>query len=130
MVDPRRGVYELRTIDGDRHPVAATAGWQCGAAIDRALARLMAASKARAGDERLGYKFACINDPLDDVPPMASCAIYADADAEVGFSLVFVPDRALGLRLTGVMMGAERAIPGELRHAFEVQIERADARCP
>ncbi len=130
VVDPRLGVFELRNIDGDRHPVPPTAGWQCGAAIERALARLTAASKARAGDEQLGYKFACINDPLDDAPPMASCAIYADADGAPGFSLVFVPDPALGLRLTGVLMGDERAIPGELRHAFDVQVARADTRCP
>ena len=41
-----------------------------------------------------------------------------------------MPDPALGLRLTGVLMGDERAIPGELRHAFDVQVARADTRCP
>lgn len=130
VVDPRRGVFELRNIDADRRPVAATADWQCGAAIDQALARLSAAAAARPGDEQLGYKFACINDPLDEVPPSAGCAIYSSAEGAVGFSLVFTPDPALGLRLTAIMMGDERSIPGDLQQRFDEQSERPDPHCP
>lgn len=130
VLDPRFGVFELRNIDGERHAVPASAGWRCGVEIDQALARLSAASARHAGDEQRGYQFACINDPLGDATPTASCAIYADAEGAAEFSLVFVPDRSLGLRLTGVLMGDERSLPAELSQRFDVEVARADARCP
>lgn len=130
VLGPRDGVFELRNIDGDRHTVSATSGWRCGAERDRALAQLMTASAPHPGDDRLGYKFGCINDGLDDPRPTASCAIYADAASAPGFSLVFVPAPTLGLRLAGVMMGDEGAIPADLLRDFDAQVARADARCP
>ena len=130
VLDPRFGVFELRNIDGDRRAVPATAGWRCGAEVDQALARLAAASARHPGDEQRGYKFACINDTLGAARPTASCAIYADAEGAAEFSLVFVPDRSLGLRLTGVLMGDERSLPAELSQRFDVEVARADARCP
>lgn len=131
VVDPRFGVVELRTLDGDSKVVTATMGRQCGAALEPALARLGKAASAALASTTFGYQLACDNSGL--VTPggiaVATCSIDSDADGGYGFDLLLVPDATLGLRLIGVTLLDAAPPPSDIADSFDVELGRLDARC-
>lgn len=131
VVDPRFGVVELRTLDGDSKIVAATMGRQCGAALDPALARLGKAASAALASTSLGYQLSCDNSGLTTPGgiAVATCAIDADADGGNGFDLLLVPDATLGLRLIGITLLDATPPPSNVADSFDVELGRLDARC-
>lgn len=132
VTDRKFGVVELRTLDDAGKPVPATMGRLCGAALDPALARLGKVASGALADTALGYQLLCDNSGL--VPaagiPVATCAIDADADAALGFDLLFVPDVTLGLRLVGITLLDATPPPTTTADAFDEELGRVDARCP
>lgn len=131
VVDPRFGVVELRTLDGDSKIVAATMGRQCGAALEPALARLGQAASAALASTSLGYQLTCDNSGLTTPGgiAVATCSIDADADGGNGFDLLLVPDATLGLRLIGITLLDATPPPSNIADSFDVELGRLDARC-
>lgn len=131
VVDPRFGVVELRTLDGDSKVVAASMGRQCGAAIEPALARLGKAASTALASTTFGYQLSCDNSGL--VTPggiaVATCSIDSDADGGYGFDLLLVPDATLGLRLIGITLLDATPPPSDIADSFDVELGRLDARC-
>lgn len=131
VVDPRFGVVELRTLDGDSKVVAATMGRQCGAALAPALARLGKAATTALAATTFGYRLSCDNSGLTTPGgiPVAACAIDSDADGGFGFDLLLVPDATLGLRLIGITLLDATPPPSDIADSFDVELGRLDARC-
>lgn len=132
VVDRKFGVVELRALDADRKPITPTMARLCGADLDAGLARLAKAAAATLADTGLGYRLTCDNSGLTpgDGIPAATCSIEADGDGGQAFDLVFVPDATLGLRLVGVTLLDAVPPPPETADAYDVELGRADARCP
>ncbi|HVV86358.1 MAG TPA: hypothetical protein VHE35_25050 [Kofleriaceae bacterium] len=138
FVDPARGVVELK-LPGPGGAGTGPAGAvtrRCGTALAASFDALTRAM-TEAGTSGLGYALDCDNAGLfvpdpDGAAPSATCSMESEAAGTIIVDLVFVPDPALGLRLTGVStmpadedVNAETALP-----AFEQEMADAAGKCP
>lgn len=130
VIDPARGVVELK-LPAD---VSGAVGRRCGAGLTAALDTLTASLKGAAASG-LGYALDCDNLGLFTVDPSgadraATCSLESEAGGTLIVDLVFVPDAALGLRLVGMSTVPSDGDSTDGLERFEAEMARPDARCP
>lgn len=130
VVDPARGVVELRTTDDASAGVVATMGRRCGGEAEAALARLGERATAALADPSLTYHIYCNNVGLGGTPPVARCSVKL-VDERLGndFELVFTPDPSLGLRLVGIIDLGPTPPEPDVADGFDLELAASD-RCP
>ncbi|MBE7448346.1 MAG: hypothetical protein HS111_05515 [Kofleriaceae bacterium] len=135
VVDPGRGVIELRSLPGsDDGPAVAEVGHRCGAALDRALAGFAAGVTAALDAPGLLQDVACDNVGLAvtiaGVASHAVCSVSSPAGDGVEHDLVLVPEPGRGLVLVGVSVADALTTAEELRDRFDEELGRYGRRCP
>jgi hypothetical protein len=130
VIEPDLGVVELRTLDDDGHSLDATMGRRCRQEIPAALARLAKLSGAALAEPALGYQWSCDNSGLTDpIAPTAVCSLDSNSDVAIGLDLVFVPDRARGLRLIGITALDASPPSTAIQDAFDVELGKSGTLC-
>ncbi|MEZ4398877.1 MAG: hypothetical protein R3B06_02600 [Kofleriaceae bacterium] len=127
LVDPARGVVELRTVDTAGHARAPALERRCGTDADAALAAWTAGVTQALATPALGYRLTCDNSGLAE--GAALCSVDADAEGAFAFDLVLVPDAERGLRVAGLTALDPIPPPVDVADAFDLALGQADARC-